>query len=404
MGNERSTGDYSRDTGRALQKSVVRENLNIKSYEHCMGAFMRKANYLLIPVILLLADVAFGQIIQGSFLPHKELIFPQIAAGGQYQTWVTVTNRGVQPWSGTLNFYTSQGVAWNPVVNGSQISGGILAVQIVSKGTNTFKITLPGNTQAGYLIATTNNIALDNFLEGNLTYYVSDEGGILDAVGILPSSPISAGSIPFEDFSTLSFAVANAKSQGRTATVTMKLYTDSNAQVGSLFTLPLTAGAYAAQYLWDAFPTAPKTSWRGRLEIESNVPVSMVALSQAAGGQLSSLPLAATTRTYSITSTSSYAPFAQMTLWAEGLFVGGYGVAARYPDLFGLFGQIAADGSLHVHFDGNSAATDNVEIFGYLKTNESYRPGMTSFTGTYWIYTPSAVYSETGTFTATLIP
>ncbi len=375
---------------------------------------MRKAYLLLIPTILLFAGVAVSQISQGTYLPYKELIFPQVAAGGQYQTWVTVTNRGTQLWSGTFKFYTTQkiqnvlqSVPWNPVVNGIQISGGSLPIQLASKTTITYKITLPGSIQSGYLIATTSNITLDNFLEGNLTYYVMDSNGnISDAVGVMPSNPIFAAAIPFEDFSTLAIAFANATAQGKTATVTMKLYdTGTNTLVGTAPPTTLADGVQVAEYLRDAFSTVTNTSGPGRLEIESNVPVSMIPLSQTAGGQYSSLPLAATTRTYAITSTSAYVPFARMTLWTEGLFIEGYSTAAKYPDeLFGLFGQIAADGSLHVHFDGNSPATGNIEIFGYMKSNESYTAGMTSFTGTYWIGAPSGVYADTGSFTATLVP
>jgi hypothetical protein len=93
-----------------------------------------------------------------------------------------------------------------------------------------------------------------------------------------------------------------------------------------------------------------------------------------------------------------------MTLWADGIIVGGYGTASSYPDLWGLYGQIASDGSLHVHFDGKSAATSNYEIYGIMKTDGVYTPGMSSITGTYYVTAPSRSYMETGTFTATLIP
>jgi hypothetical protein len=168
----------------------------------------------------------------------------------------------------------------------------------------------------------------------------------------------------------------------------------------------LLKGEYFAQYLQDTFPTVPKTGWRGRLEIESDVPVSMVALTQTASLQLSSLPLVSTTRTYSVSVSSSYVPFAKITLWADGIFVGGYGTASSYFDVFALSGVIAPDGSLHIHFDGNgnSPATNYYEIYGMMKTDGAYTPGMPSFTGHYYVNTPSESYTEAGTFTATLIP
>ncbi len=86
--------------------------------------------------------------------------------------------------------------------------------------------------------------------------------------------------------------------------------------------------------------------------------------------------------------------------------MGGYGTAASYFDVFGLSGEIAPDGSLHIHFDGNgnSAATNLQEIYGMMKTDGIYTPGLTSFTGRFYVTTPSDLHTEAGTFTATLIP
>ncbi len=369
---------------------------------------MRRTNLLLIPAILLFANVAVSQISQGNYLPYKELIFPQVAAGGQYQTWVTVTNPGTQPWSGTFNFYTTQttqGVAqsvpWNPLVNGSPISGGSLAVQIASKATSTYKITLTGSTQSGYLIATTSNTSLDNFLEGNLTYYVGSTSNILDAVGVLPSNPISATTIPFEDFSTIAIGFANAKAQGKTATITLKLFTDKNVQTGTTATVSLTAGAQVAEYLRDAFPTASNTSWRGRVDIESTVPVGMIALSQTAGGQYASLPLDSTTQTFSITTTSPEMPSLQMTLWSNGLFINGYASITGQSGLYAVCGQTNSDGTVRLYLDAK------VTVYGYIydisihmKTNEPYMPATTTYTGTYSAVIWSLNITETGTFTA----
>jgi hypothetical protein len=107
----------------------------------------------------------------------------QVAAGGQYQTWITVTNKGTQLWEGNFYFYNGSKAPWNPYVDGIQVSGGNLDVTIPSKATRTFKVSLPGGTEAGYLIARAGNTNLDNFLEGNLTYYISSDGTILDSVG-----------------------------------------------------------------------------------------------------------------------------------------------------------------------------------------------------------------------------
>ncbi len=365
---------------------------------------MRNKKFAWVLFLLFFAGTALGQISTGSYLPHKELIFPQVAAGGQYQTWITVTNRGAQPWVGNLKFYTGQHTAWNPYVNGTQVAAGSLAVQIAAKATRTYKITVPGDVQAGYLVIRNETRAIDNFLEGNLTYYINDGAEVADSIGIIPSSPIVASAIPFEDFTSLCFAFANTDTLSRVASLTMTLYSDANSQVGTTVTRTMQPGEYFAEYLWQTFPTVSKTAWRGRLEIQSSVPVSGVALTQTASGQFSSLPLGGTTRSYAISSTSSYVPFATMTLWIDGIFVYGYGVSSNYPDVFGLMGQIGSNGILHIHFDGNSAATSNVEISGYMKTDVAYTPGLTSFSGVYYYGAISQVYLEQGTYLATLIP
>jgi hypothetical protein len=365
---------------------------------------MKNIKLVCILCFVLFSGTALGQIGTGNYLPHKELIFPQVAAGGQYQTWVTVTNRGTQPWIGSLRFYTGQHAAWGPYINGTPAPTGNLPAQIAAKATVTFKITMPGEVQAGYLVIRNDNTSLDNYLEGNLTYYIGDSGAPVDSIGIIPANPIAAASVPFEDFTSLCFAFANTDIQTRTATVTMTLYTDTNAAVGTPVTKSMVPGAYFAEYLWQTFPAAAKSAWRGRLEIQTDVPVSGVALTQTATGQFSSLPLGGTTRTYSISSSSTYVPFAKMTLWIDGILVYGYGVSTNHPELFALMGQIASDGTLHVHFDGNSAATNNIEISGFMKTSVPYTSGLASFGGVYYYGAINQSYFEQGSYLATLVP
>jgi hypothetical protein len=366
------------------------------------GGFMRAIRYAFIPAILFFAGSALCQISQGSHFPYKDLIFPQIAAGGQYQTWITVTNKGTQPWQGTFHFYTGRKDPWNPYVNGIQLSGGSLAVTIPSKATRTFKVTLPGGTEGGYLIARAGNTNLDNFLEGNLTYYVSSDESILDSVGIMPSNPALAAVMPFEDFSAICFGFVNPDGQGRTATVTLTLYSDANAQVDAPATITLSEGDYLAQYLWQTFPSAPQDSWRGRVEIQSNVPVSGVALTQVTGGQLSSLPLNATVRNYSLVTSSTYVPFGGMTFWTEGLFINGYLVGST-SNVYGLFGQVDSDNTLELHYEAITPGL-GVEVIGFFKSDGPYTPGQSTVTGTFKTYIPTLSSYKTGTFTATLIP
>jgi hypothetical protein len=370
---------------------------------------MRTIKLAWIPAILFFAGAAFGQISTGSNLPFKELIFPQVAAGGQYQTSITVTNRGTQAWSGTFNFYTDQGTAWNPYVGGIQVSGGSLAVTVAAKATATFTVTVPGSTEAGYMIARTSDTSLSDFLEGNLTYYVIDNGAILDAVGIVPSNPILGAAIPVADFTTLVFAFANTSPEAEgTATITLTPYSATNTAIGKAAAITLTNGTHIAEYLTEAFPGI---SGSGRVEIQSNIPVSGVALTQQASpgagvpGQLSSLPLDSTTRTYAVSTSSSEVPIAKMTLWTNGLFVNGYVTMTNSTTLYAVVGQIASDGTVHLHFDGMVDTEEgSYYIFVYITTSGTYTPTLSSFTGNYYAVVPSeGGYYEPGTFNATLV-
>jgi len=55
---------------------------------------MKSVRLAWIPVVLIFVSSSFGQLSMQNNRPCKDLIFPQLAAGGQYETWITVTNRG----------------------------------------------------------------------------------------------------------------------------------------------------------------------------------------------------------------------------------------------------------------------------------------------------------------------
>ncbi len=364
---------------------------------------MNGFKYAWFPAILLMASIAFGQINETEHHPFKDLIFPQVAAGGEYQTWVTVTNRGPESYDGTLVFRKGQGQAWNTYVNGAQISGGILIISIPPKATRTYKVTLPGSTEVGYLLIRAEDVEhLNNFIQGNVAYYVGTGGQINDSVGVMPSNPFFAATLPFEDFDALCFALANTDVYLRDTNVKFDLYSEENELLGT-YTLPLLHNEHTARYLWQMFESV--TIDRGRVEIESDVPVSGMALIQSAGGQYSSLPLEATARTYSITSTGAEIHFPDLTLWMEGVFVKGYLTLEREGafELFAVTGSFRGQ-KMYLHFDGNSQATSDSEIFGYIVPNVEWVPSLTEFTGVYCVEAPEWDYLEIGSFAATLVP
>ncbi len=369
---------------------------------------MRKTRIAWIPAFLLSAGVALGQVSSDNFFPFKDAVFPQVAAGGAYQSWITVTNRGTETWNGEIKFRSGAGALWNPVVNGNPVTEGTLSISVNPGATVTYKVTLPGQTEAGYAMVTTQDPNLTNSLEGNLTYYVSDGDLVTDSVGVPPAKQFLASSLPFEDFSSICLAFANTDLRGRSAHLKLRVLSDTNAQAGQTNNITLVTGEHTARYLWQLFPGI--TLGRGRLEIEGDVPISGIALTQAPGNQLSSLPLESTTRTYSVELTSGTADEARyMTLWTESFFVKGYmewreaGVAewTRHA----VFGQIAADGRLHLHTDSDDLSGLDRQWFWYLKSDGAFTPGLQTFTGTMYAAAPWIDYIwGVVTFTATRVP
>jgi len=152
-----------------------------------MEVRMKSVRLAWIPVVLIFVSTAFGQLSMQNNLPYHDLIFPQLAAGGQYETWMTVTNHGTHTWGGTFYFYHNQGEPWNPIVNGVQISNGILPFSIMSQETKTFKVT-QASLASGFVVAKEDTATgfFIHFLEGNLSYYVSSGGAVADSVGVMP--------------------------------------------------------------------------------------------------------------------------------------------------------------------------------------------------------------------------
>ena len=150
------------------------------------------------------------------------------------------------------------------------------------------------------------------------------------------------------------------------------------------------------------------TLGRGRVDIESDVPVSGVALIQT-GSQFASLPLDSTTRTYLVDLTSGTLDEARyMVLSTEGFFVKGYLEWREFGEfewsLFAISGQIA-DGELHLHANSGSITDDDGEWFWYVRSTGAFTLGQSVFTGTMAAAAPKIDYIwENITFTATLVP
>lgn len=365
---------------------------------------MRKIRVACISTLLFCAVMAFGQADEQDIFPFKDMVFTQVAAGGGFESWLTVTNSGSVAYNGDLKFYKGVAESWNPLVNDAPISDGTLSISVSSGGTKTYKITSQGTTEVGYVVVTASDINLTNFLEGHLTYYLSSDSLVADSIGVPPAQQFLVSSLPFEDFNSICLALVNSDAAGRPANLKLKVYSDTNVQAGVTKELPMANGEYSAQYLYQLFPGV--TLGRGHLEIASDVPISGMAITQAPGNQFSSLPLSSTAVTYmaTITAPSPHDDMRYLTLWSENFFVKGYMDWREYGEsdwiMYIMSGKITDD-TLFIFSEGGTWPDGHYFI---VKSNGTFTLGQQEFTGTLYWSMPSMGWSGTANFTATLVP
>ena len=115
----------------------------------------------------------------------------------------------------------------------------------------------------------------DNSIEGNLTYFIKSAGTVVDSIGVLPSTEFYLSVIPFEDFPTLALALVNRDPANRQASVNLTVFSQDNVEL-STRTVTIVKNEQYVKYLWQEF--GQLNLGRGRLEIESNIPIAGTAL------------------------------------------------------------------------------------------------------------------------------
>jgi hypothetical protein len=263
---------------------------------------------------------------------NKDMLFGQVACGGLpgqvYESVINATNRGTATYYGTLYFFTVNGLLWNPLVNGTQVTGGYMLISIPAGATRSYHITVTTTyVQAGMAFFYSDDLINNNFLEGTLTYFVRSGAVVTDSIGVLPSNEFYLSTVPFEDFSSIALALNNGDIfTFETAHLTLTLYDENNSIRGTT-SLTLGPAARAVGYLNQApfFPGVSLT--RGRLEIvTSDFPIFGTALTYTAS-QASSLPLVGSPRSYTFTTSTPSAGITtagDASLWVDGFFVRGY--------------------------------------------------------------------------------
>ena len=328
--------------------------------------------------LLLAGGAASAQV----FYPQKDLVFTHLAAGGGYETVLTMTNRGTYDYAGKMYFYKNCDEQWNPTVNGTAITGGMIVVTIPPGDTVTYRVS-GANLEAGFCYLYADDMAMDNFLEGNQAYFVLSGPTVLDSIGISPSVELFVSTVPFENFSTIAVAFANPDFYwSRTASVTLRLYNSAGGFLTST-NISLAPRCHYPRFLSDIFPGY--NPGRGRLDIQSDNPIVAAALTLN-GGQLSSLPMIPSPTTYTVTAVdvSTITTRGEAAIWIEGRFVKGYlrvtefnGASMDY--VFPIEGRFV-NGSLRMSFYGSGPAFNNQEATIYF-----YVPNFALTTASYTV-------------------
>ncbi|MDD5542333.1 MAG: hypothetical protein PHX83_04095 [Acidobacteriia bacterium] len=348
-------------------------------------------------LLLFLTGSIFGQ----TFLTHKDLAFAQVAAGGGYDTVLNVTNRGSATYAGWLYFFQGNRQVWNPTVNGTPVSGGIMNITIPAGATQTYRVTSGTSIEAGFAFFYAGSDANTNFIEGNLTYHVRSGSTLLESVGVQPSSEFYLAALPFDDFSTIALALANGD-PSVSSNITVKVINEANALVG---TTPITLGSasHTARFLTELFPSVHIT--RGRIEISADQPLLGTALTVNAG-TISSLPLQGSPRSYHFDAISgTVTSRGDMSLWVDGFFVRGYLRVTEFdgstitPITYFLVGRLI-NGVLRANWYGSGAPYYNEEVYCYARFSP-FSTEATSATGTYYATFISDLTSVIGSFQLT---
>jgi hypothetical protein len=355
----------------------------------------------LLLIFMSLSATAFAQLV-----PGKDLGFAQIAFGGGYETVLNVSNRGTSIYNGTLALWpTDRTKPFPALVNGSPVPAPFQMTLALNAGaTASLRIT-SGNVSAGTLTGFATiigaNREADNLLEGNLTYYVkSADGTIVDSIGVAPSRAAFQATVPFDDFQTVALALANLNFVNATTTFRLTLFDENNTQVGN-FSQSLGPLQQLPRFLPELFPGVSLT--KGRVDINSGIPLLGTALTFVKGGQASSLPFLQSTKLYN--ATLNVTPAGTFTSHAYVSFDGPFVTLYTFDTENGIPQPGTMDRSVGLVTDGT------LEILSREGPNEissvvipNFNPQALTQTGTFTAYSliPGGVLGQ-GTVTLTMI-
>ncbi len=358
---------------------------------------MKKAAFVVALFSLLSGTVAAQSI-------GKSLAFAQIASGGNWETVINIANRGTTTYTGLLNLYTMSATGtplqWNPSVNGMKISNGRLSILIPAGSMQTLTITA-ADLETGFATispAAPSDADQTSFIEGSLTYYYFSGKDVVDSIGVEPSAPTYLTTIPFDNFSEIAFALANTNA--KTASVNLSVYAASSpGQVLGTTVISLAQNAHVAEYLSQVF-AGIQDGTPGRLEIECDIPIYGLALTQA-GSQFSSLSFQPAVRAY--TWTENFTPTGTLKTGTMSLSLSGS--LLQYQKTTMTPSQEAPRLITGIFSGGDFTTVDYDQTAGQVRywRFSAFSLSMSSIVGTVKIYSLTPSYSYLGQGTVTLV-
>ena len=322
----------------AVAKEHWRKTMDIRNINKII------LNLLLLAALFLLLFTSLGS--AQNIYPKKDLVFTQVVTGEGFDSSIAVTNRGTYTYEGWLLFTTGEdGAEWNPIVNGLLVTGGSVDVVIEPDQTKIFYVR-GTSLKVGYAVFLSIDWSVDNHLEGNLTYFNSSSGEVVDAVGVPESKEFYVSSLPYSNFYDVGLSLANPDLYGSgPADIRIYLFYDSG-EIATQCTLQMASNAHMSRFLselpWENSLATLDPVTIGKVEIESSVAISGIAMTVTDGAssqaELSTLSLDAAPQLYTVTMDADNGDVyeGELSLWIEGFFVKGYmhitGVNGEYYD------------------------------------------------------------------------
>ncbi len=118
-------------------------------------------------------------------IPTQEILFPQFAIGGGWETDLTLIAQGAETSSGSVVFLTQTGQPMTVTVNGNSVSG-TQDFTLAAKSSITYKLTGGSQTQAGWIVVSEilSDTSSKGSIAGLLTFRFRSGGAVVSQIGV----------------------------------------------------------------------------------------------------------------------------------------------------------------------------------------------------------------------------